>query len=317
MYDTDDAFKQAVQAEWTRITGMKPGWYKLMTLDREAEDAWALYKNTKASVLKEQLLGETKMRSDLELLQNFGAVSGTKTTAERGTLFDGTNKKIKTNQITEKVGQADRNAMLRKGSVLNDGGWWTFKNDAWLLGCVHGLKVMQLSKEGLAQLSDLDALMWDARERRPRVLGRELIGLHAAGYKRVIHFSYKEVEVDDPKAPKPKDAKAPKPKMKIAFEKEGTIGTLGLTFAPMDLAKAMGLTFKAYYDLLATFTKIDQLKALVSSTSPHGIAYDDYEFPKEATVVTPQKAQQVPGPVLPGSTVPKKTWAQMAAQSKK
>ncbi len=179
----------------------------------EAQDAWALYSNTKSSTLREQLLGDTKMRSDIELLQNFGAASGTQTTAERRTLY-----------------------------------------------------------------------------------------------------SYKEVEVDDRKAPQPADAKAPKPKKKVAFEKEGTIGVVGLTFAPMDRDKATGLTFKAYYDLLAGFTKLDQLQALVSSTSPYGMAYDDYEFPKEATVVTPLQAQRIPGPILPGSTVPKKTWAQMVAQ---
>ena len=307
MYNSEKEFDAAVRPLWQSILATKPSWYKVDTADIEIKDAWALYKNTRDSLLREQLLGETKMRSDVELMQNFGTASGTKTTAERGTLYNTGNTAIKSSEITAKVSSSsDKEDMLRRGSVLNDGWWWTFKNDAWLVGCAHGLKVMQLSSAGLAQLSDLDELMWDTKAARPRVLGRELIGLNAAGYKRVVHFSYKQVEVNTAT-----DAKGPKKMVKRAFEKEGTIAMLGLTFAPVDRNTAMGLTFKGYYDRIAAFKKLTELRELVSSTSSHGIAYDAYEFPKEATVVTPVQAQQLPGPVLPGSTVQKKTWAQM------
>jgi len=306
MYDNFAAFESAVKAEWNRILATKPGWYAAGSQAEEIDDAWEMYLNTRESLLREQLLGETKMRTNVPLLQNFGTASGTTTTAERGTLIVETRhgrqvKKtsIGANQITAKVGVDDQEDMLRRGSVLNDGYWWTFKNDAWVMGCVHGLKVMQLSKEGLSQLSDLDDLVWDSGAKRPRVLGRELIGLHAAGYKRIVHFSYKEVEVDDPRAPKSVGGKpAPKVKKKVAFEKEGSIALLGLTFAPIARDTAQGLTFKAYFDAIAGFTTIDQLRALVSSTSPHGVGYDAYEFPKEAEIVTPQQAQLVAGPTL-------------------
>jgi hypothetical protein len=306
MYDNFGAFEAAVKAEWNRILATKPGWYTVATQDVEIQDAWEMYLNTRESLLREQLLGETKMRTNVPLLQNFGTASGTETTAERGTLVVETKNKGKTtktyigaDRITAKVDDTEKEDMLRRGSVLNDGWWWTFKNDAWVMGCVHGLKVMQLSKEGLAQLSDLDDLVWDASAKRPRVLGRELIGLHAAGYKRIVHFSYKEVEVDDPRAPKTVNGKpAPKVKKKIAFEKEGSIALLGLTFAPVTRDAAQGLTFKAYYDAIARFTKIDQLRELLSSTSAHGVAYDAYEFPKEAQIVTPQQAQTLQGPTL-------------------
>ena len=316
MYSKYDEFEAEIRPLWNAILATKPAWYKPDTFEVEVKDAWEMYRNTRGSLLKEQLLGETKMRSDVGLLQNFGAASGTKTTAERGTLFDSSNKRIPAKSITAKVGGAMASDMLRKGSVLNDGWWWTFKNDAWVMGCVHGLKVMQLSSEGLAQLRDLDALMWDDKAGRPRVLGRELVGLNAAGYKRVVHFSYKEVEVDDP-TDKRVGKDVVRRKVKRAFEKEGTIATLGLTFAPMDRALAEGLSFKAYYEAVARFTKLDHLRELVSSTSKHGIAYDAYEFPKEAVVVTPVQAQQIAGPILPGSTVSKPSWAQMVAKPPK
>lgn len=310
MYNRYDDFEAAVRPLWNDITATKPNWYKLRDYNVEVPDAWALYLNTRDSLLKEQLLGETKMRTDVGLMQNFGTASGTKTTAERGTLFDDSKARIPTKSLTAKVGKDMTEDLLRKGSVLNDGWWWTFKNDAWVMGCVHGLKVMQLSSEGLAQLSDLDALMWDNKALRPRVLGRELIGLNAAGYKRVVHFSYKEVEVRDPT-----DQRVGKDvvlrKVKRAFEKEGTIGLLGLTFAPMDRAVGKGLTFQAYYDAIKNYTKLAHLQELVSSTSKHGIAYDAYEFPKEAVVVTPVQAQQMTGPTLPGSTLTKPSYAQM------
>ena len=310
MYNRYDDFEAAVRPLWNDITATKPNWYKLRDYNVEVPDAWALYLNTRDSLLKEQLLGETKMRTDVGLMQNFGTASGTKTTAERGTLFDDSKTRIPTKSLTAKVGKDMTEDLLRKGSVLNDGWWWTFKNDAWVMGCVHGLKVMQLSSEGLAQLSDLDALMWDNKALRPRVLGRELIGLNAAGYKRVVHFSYKEVEVRDPT-----DQRVGKDvvlrKVKRAFEKEGTIGLLGLTFAPMDRAVGKGLTFQAYYDAIKNYTKLAHLQELVSSTSKHGIAYDAYEFPKEAVVVTPVQAQQMTGPTLPGSTLTKPSYAQM------
>jgi hypothetical protein len=312
MYTNLVEFDAAVKPLWDDIKAMKPTWYKLKSYEKEVEDAFALYQNTRQSLLKEQLLGETKMRTDVGLMQNFGTASGTRTTAESGALRNEKNAKIPASDITAKVGGLMATDMLRKGSVLNDAGWWTFKNDAWLMGCAHGLKVMQLSSENLRQLSDLDLLMWDGSNNRPRVLGRELVGLNAAGYKRVVHFSYKEVEVNDPA-----DTRTGKGvvlrKVKRAFEKEGTIATLGLTFAPMDRTLAAELTFKAYYTTLKKFTKLADLQELVSSTSKYGIAYDAYEFPKEAVVVTPVQAQQIAGPILPGSTVPKKTWAQMVA----
>ena len=68
---------------------MKPGFYKVADYAIEVQDAWELYRNTRESLLKEQLLGETKMRTDVELMQNFGTASGTKTTAERGLLKEG------------------------------------------------------------------------------------------------------------------------------------------------------------------------------------------------------------------------------------
>ncbi len=305
MYANLSEFKADLVPLWTSILTMAPSFYKPESFDIEAADAWALYYNTRESLLKEQLLGETKMRTDVALLQNFGAASGTVTTAELGTLKDG-GKRIAASTITNKVrGQDAKTDMLRRGSVLNDGYWWPFKNDAWVMGCVHGLKVMQLSSIGLAQLSDLDKLMWDTGARRPRVLGRELIGLNAGGYRRVVVFSYKEV--DDPADKSP----GKKRKIKRAFEAPSTIATLGLTFAPMDRTAAGAITFKTYYDNIANFTSLAKLQELVSSTSKHGIAYDEYEFPKEATVVTPVQAQQIAGPTLPGSSVPKKTWAQM------
>jgi hypothetical protein len=156
VYNQYEEFEAAVRPLWNGITATKPSGYTLRDYTVEVPDAWALYPNTRDSLLKKQLLGETKMRTDVGLMQNFGTASGTRTTAERGTLFDDSKTRIPTKSLTAKVGKGMTDDILRKRSVLNDGWWWTSKNDAWVMGCGHGLKVMQLSSEGLAQLSDLE-----------------------------------------------------------------------------------------------------------------------------------------------------------------
>lgn len=55
----------------------------------EWEDGYKLYENTKASTLAEQLLGETALRSNIALLNNFGAVSGSRSAIEAGTVRSG------------------------------------------------------------------------------------------------------------------------------------------------------------------------------------------------------------------------------------
>ncbi|MDE2396956.1 MAG: hypothetical protein KGM91_16095 [Burkholderiales bacterium] len=63
------------------------------------------------------------MRTDIGLMQNFGTASGTKTTAERGTLLNDKKAAIPARNITAKVDGPMSTNILRKGSVLNDG-WW-------------------------------------------------------------------------------------------------------------------------------------------------------------------------------------------------
>src|SRR5882724_11418708 len=147
-----------------------------------------MYQNARQSTLDELLLGDVKLRSEIEVLKNFGTTSGSESTMERETLFDSKNKKVTSDDVQATVKSARGSAYqlpegvthIRRGSVLDDGWWWPFKNDAWVIGGVHGLKRFHLA---MAKASD--DLLWDASSKRPRVLGRELLGLAAFGYSLI------------------------------------------------------------------------------------------------------------------------------------
>lgn len=275
---TEKTFKEELDRIWSTVTSFKPHWYKIGTQEIEIKDAWAMYQNARDSTLSELLLGDLKLRSQIEVLKNFGTTSGTESTMERKTLIDDKKKQIFPSQVNAsvmtRVGKAyraaDGIAHIRRGSVLNDGWWWPFKNDAWVIGGIHGLKRFHL-----AMASAPDDLIWDTADRRPRVLGRELLGLAAFGYSLIGVPSWAKKEPAPTGTPLPTGAT---PVVKTTPVAANDIrATIGNVFAPQSRKDAQGATFTAYYAALAKVTAIGDIKNGILSKE---VAFDAYDFSK-------------------------------------
>lgn len=275
---TKVTFEAEIKKIWNKITAFKPHWYEKGGLKQQLEidDAWEMYENAKNSSLSELLLGDVKLRSQIEVLRNFGTTSATESTMERGTLREG-RKQIKTtsvthsamNELAKKHRPADGIAHIRRGSVLNDGWWWPFKNDAWVLGGIHGLRRFHLAMADVP-----DDLIWDGGAKRPRVLGRELLGLAAFGYSLIGVPSWAI------QAPTRSEIKKT-PDLAKGRVTQTPVGansvreTIGNVFAPQSKTDAQKATFTTYYDFLEMATTIDSIKDGILSDE---VAFDDYDF---------------------------------------
>ncbi len=261
MYNHYNDFKGEVSKIWSVVLSFRPHWYKLFNdfESVETKDAWEMYCNTKTSTLSELLLGDLSLRSDRPVLANFGTTSGTQSTIEKGTNFDTKKKVVKIGEVVKSVSQHLGSSYrkthgiehMRKGSVLNDGFWWPFKNDAWVVGGVHGLKFFHLALESVP-----DDLLWDSSSKRPRVLGRELIGIHYGGYKRVAHMKAKSKEDS-------------------TLIEDVSMRKLGMVFAPQKKSTAEGATFPGYYEELKKYKSLQSIKDLAFNDP---VSYDDYDF---------------------------------------
>lgn len=292
---TEQTFKAELNQIWQTIVSFKPHWYRLGSKQIEIDDAWEMYRNARDANLSELLLGDVKLRSQLEVLKNFGTTSGTDSTMEKGALFtdvvardrlgkvrkDGRGKviyeTIDTAQVQElvtgKAFNADAGiAHIRKGSVLNDGWWWPFKNDCWVLGGIHGLKRFHLTMP-----SAPDDLIWDAGAGRPRVLGRELLGLDAFGYALIGVPAWSK-PVPAPKATGSSTSGA-KPAVLAQTPVSGANirATIGNVFAPQTKTDAHGATFTAYYAHLAKATDMNFIKSGILNKE---VSFDTYDFSK-------------------------------------
>lgn len=261
MYDSHKDFSQEILSIWGDIKTQKPFWYKKnldndSIIEAEILDAWLLYENARNSSLREMLLGDVGLRSDLPVLNNFGVTTGSKSAIELGTVYKD-KYALKVDDILESVTQSrDKNLSqedvrkhLQNGSILNDGSWWPFKNDAWVLGAVHGLKIFHLGMQTIP-----NKLLWDGGANRPRVLGRELIGLAAFGYKRVIHL-----------------AKDKKTELQMARQ------LVGMVWGPTSRDDAEGATFTEYYKQLAAITNYGKLQSFALGNT---IGYGQYDYAK-------------------------------------
>lgn len=276
---SETSFRAELTRIWSTVMSFKPRWYKVTSQKVEIDDAWQMYLNARNSNLAELLLGDVKLRSQIEVLKNFGTTSGTETTMERQTLFDDKNAKIFPAQVNATVmaakGQGYRRddgiAHIRRGSVLNDGWWWPFKNDAWVIGGIHGLKRFHLT---LAKVPD--DLLWDAGDARPRVLGRELLGLAAGGYALIGLPSW---AIQSPTRSEIKTAPEPS---KVAVTNTPVAAQhvremIGHVFAPQNRQGAQGLTFGNYYAALGKVTSIADIKDGILSKE---VDFDSYDFSK-------------------------------------
>jgi hypothetical protein len=191
---TETTLKSALTTLASEYVKQMPHWYNAGSETEEFDNAWQVYSNAANTQLTLLVLGDISIRSDEDLLQNVG------TTAN----FPMRSKKSLA-------------ASNQKGSVLNEKYWWPMINDAWVLGGVHSLTPFHMAYNSRPPDDDL----WDLRGKRPRVLGRELLGLFTFGYRRIRHSH---------------EAK------------------LGIVFAPVNKTKATQATFAEYLDAVKTAT---------------------------------------------------------------
>lgn len=243
-------FEQDVSLNWHRLAQTKPGnyWKKLRAIYRAEKhiDAlpldfviplheeiavntaygWAFYNIGSRNDTGALVLGPETIRQRQHILSSFGisAVKPYKNT-------------LTARNKSENVEHADENS----GGVLSETNWWPFLNDAWVLGGVHTLIRFYLHTPRSYDDWLKDDTIWDSANGRPRALGRELIAIHACGYRRVVHDHERLV---------------------------------GLTFAPTELKTAMEATFRTICDAVENFHSAQDIKNLVEE----GVLYDSYNY---------------------------------------
>jgi hypothetical protein len=142
------------------------------------QEAYTLYMRSFESVLNCKILGDESLRNfNQPLFYNFGILSTDIQTrvSDKMSRFFGT-----LNQAQDPQHEL---AMNVKGSILCSTKWNVFMNDAAMLGAIHSRQVVYLVFKNLWDIPD--DFLYDAPNMRPRVLGRELLGLYACGYKVV------------------------------------------------------------------------------------------------------------------------------------
>ncbi len=197
-----------------------PGWYKKMQAPwpQEVEHAWKLYCNARDNSLSMLVLGGMEIRDDKDLLANMGTTAAAPAQNQKGS-------------VTFNNRPSGSNT---KGSVLKERYWWPLQNDAWVLGGIQGLSQFHLAAASIAGV--LDDMLWEADARRPRVLGRELIGLFNFGYIRVSN---------------PNE------------------GKLGIVYAPHNKEAAQGSTFTRYLASLKDVYAASNIRNMMSVHVPY------------------------------------------------
>lgn len=218
MYDRELDFVGDLNAQRNAYFNQKPRWYRINNWGQEVGGAWRLYSNARANALGMLLLGGADLRDDDDLLANMGTTAAVPAQNGRG--------------ATTFARRAS--ASNTTGSVLKERYWWPMKNDAWVIGGLHGLAEFHLAAPSIDAISDEE--LWDAHAGRPRVLGRELIGLFNFGYIRISH----------------------------AHE-----ASLGLVFAPDNTAHAQGADFATYLDRLRWVTCASNIRSMLAANRPY------------------------------------------------
>ena len=171
----------------------------------DVHHAWRLYNAAAQNYLGILLLGNAAIRSNMELLTNFGMTTG-------GALSED-------QKIQEEILNKNRRAhgshqdnifanSVGKGSVLTDQFWTPILNDSYILGGCHTLQDFHLAEDKFYEfaqsygsydpketfrmfLSKNHEYIWNEANNCPRVLARELIGLSTFGYKP--HYSIHDI----------------------------------------------------------------------------------------------------------------------------
>jgi hypothetical protein len=200
VYTTYEQFRTDILVLWAAVLSDRSASYDMKTPEEECLRAWNLFENAKANDLAMLILGQAGLRTDMDLLRNMG------TTA--------TSSMVKESDLTSSTTEGPVSSSSHAGSVLTESNWWPLANDAWVLGGVQGLHSFHLAMGAMPA----EEALWDPGRNRMRMLGRELAGLRAFGYRRVSN----------------------------QFE-----STLGVVFAPGDTNRALAANFAQYYAALA------------------------------------------------------------------
>lgn len=125
------------------------------------------------------ILGNSKIREDRELLYNFGylAASAEDAVVDKkvlGLFFE----KISPVKKTKKESTKQIDEHIQKGAVINTANWYPFLNDCFIYGGISANKEFHLGTNDIP-----DELIWDAEEKRPTAVGRELLMLKFSGYE--------------------------------------------------------------------------------------------------------------------------------------
>jgi hypothetical protein len=253
-------FKQNATLSWNDISGTKTDNYqgKMQELYKMARgiDRWSasyqsdmdlnefgincayayiLYKAANQNALNALVLGPDTIRQRGAIISGFGITS---VTPYQGTVD---------NQTKENHNKS--HASTTQGSVLSEKYWWTFLNDSWLLGGIHSNSMFYLHIPGEVQELN-DVKIWDDGNKRPRMLGRELIALHALGYKRVL--------VDDSSWGTPETERPgwENRQLKLA-------NSLGYAFAPVDRTLTQAATFSDIFKAVPNYDSAESIKELL------------------------------------------------------
>ncbi len=235
---TELFFKAAVDGVYQEYRSLMPNWYPdKYGQTEEVDRAWKLYSNAANTQLSMLLLGDAGIRAAKEMLTNFGTTAAYPMNNPSGQVANAI-KVWKGGQQGHPSGKIKVGASNRTGSILNESDWWPLPNDAWVLGGVHSLTPFYMAMA--AQPTDKE--VWETKfGGRPRVLGRELLGLMTFGYKRIKHASE---------------------------------ASLGLVVAPTDKDKATGATFRQYLDAAKTYKDAASIKAVFKDDQ--ATAYKDH-----------------------------------------
>lgn len=146
-------------------------------LDTLADYGWTLYQRTYQNQLDLLLLGSRDTRKDDDLLRNFGTTSVTAIDESRGVFLGESIRYVKRRMEESGIGdmQGYDGMSATHGSILGEKRWVPVLNDIWLVAGCH-----RLSSFYVGALKD--GTMWSKSQDRPRILGREILGLLACGY---------------------------------------------------------------------------------------------------------------------------------------
>lgn len=154
----------------------------------EAKRGAEAYENAFNGFLPFVILGNEKIREEETLLQNMGTLATDPQVNQKKI-----SRFLDTTSPSKMNGKQLKTAVkihTTQGAILNDSNWWLFRNDMFVLGSIHSGKEFHLASKAGKEPSD--DLLWDAEHNRPRVLGRELIMLAAAGYQKAEQTTYRK-----------------------------------------------------------------------------------------------------------------------------